>query len=359
MSTQATETQEQTSDLRELWDDYRRLLRVTTTRYPYGVTPSEVVWTLNKARLIRYLPTQPVEQKHRTPLLLVFALMSRAYIIDLRVETSFVQYMANKGYDVYLLDWGSPGYEDRNLKFDDFVLDYMPRAIRKMKRVSGANEFSMLGWCIGAILSTCYAALRPDDGLKNLILLTAPLDFTDQDNTGGFGNWVKGGYIDPERIITAFGNMPADMLNAGAKMLKPVENYVSTYVRLLDNIGNEKLVEGWHAMNTWVEDPIPMPGAVFRQLINDLFLGNKLVKGTWQLKGETVHLENIRANLINIIADADHITPPCESENLIPRFGSKDKNMVKMKAGHIGIMLSGNAPRVTWPLLEGWLRERD
>ena len=43
----------------------------------------------------------------------------------------------------------------------------------------------MLGWCLGALISTLYAALRPDDGLKNLILLTAPLDFTDK-KAGGF-----------------------------------------------------------------------------------------------------------------------------------------------------------------------------
>jgi polyhydroxyalkanoate synthase len=354
-----TKAQEQKSELAELWDNYKTLMRVTTTRYPHGQTPSQVVWTMNKAKLIRYLPTEPVEKKHRTPLLLIFALMSRAYIIDLRPETSFVRYMANKGYDVYLLDWGSPGYEDRNLQFDDFVLDYMPRAIRKMKEVSGSNDFSMLGWCIGAILSTCYAALRPDDGIKNLVLLTAPLDFTDLKGTGGFGNWVQKDYIDPERIITAFGNMPADMLNSGAKMLKPVENYLGSYVRLLENIGNPKFVESWHAMNTWVEDPIPMSGGVFRQLINEIFRGNNLVKGTLQMKGETVHLENIRANLLNLIAEADHITPQCESENLLPRFGSNDKQMIKLKAGHIGIMLSGAAPRVTWPLIEGWLGERD
>lgn len=358
MSTTTAAAPEQ-KGLMELWDNYQTLLRVATTNYPHSQTPSEVVWTLNKSRLIHYLPTEPVEQKHRTPLILVFALMSRAYIIDLRPDVSFVRYMANKGYDVYLLDWGSPGYEDRNLKFDDFTLNYLPRAIRKMKEHSGSKEFSMLGWCIGAILATSYAALRPNDGLKNLILLTAPLDFTDLEGTGGFGKWVKGDSINPERIITAFGNMPADMLNSGAKMLKPVDNYLRTYINVLDNIGDPKFVEGWHAMDTWIEDPIPMSGAVFRQLINDIFRGNKLVQGKLQMKGETIHLENIRANLLNLIAEADHITPSCESENLLPRFGSTDKQMVKLKTGHIGIMLSGQAIKTTWPLIDRWLTERD
>ena len=86
----------------------------------------------------------------------------------------------DSGFDIYLLDWGAPGLEDKHLKFDDYTLEYMPRAIRKVKALSGSEEFSMLGWCIGAILTTIYASLRPDDGLRNLILLTAPLDFSNE-----------------------------------------------------------------------------------------------------------------------------------------------------------------------------------
>ena len=357
MMTTTTQPDTEKSEIARLWENWETLRHVTTTRYPVGQTPHEVVWTLNKARLIRYLPTHPATRKHRTPFLLVFALMSRAYILDLRPGASFVEYMANHGYDVYLLDWGEPGYEDRNLKFDDYVLDYLPRAIRKMKEVSGEEEFSMLGWCIGAILATCYAALRPNDGLRNLILLTAPLDFTNQ-NMGGFAKWVRGDYLDVESVISAFGNMPPEMLDSGAKTLKPVENYISNYVRLLDNLDNPKVVDSWHAMDTWVNDPIPMPGGVFRQLVNDFFRGNKLVQGTLTMRGEHVNLGNVRANLLNFIAEQDHITPPCESENTLPLFGSKDKEIERIKGGHIGLMLSSTANRITWPRIESWLRAR-
>ena len=151
--------------------------RLMTTKAAIGQTPKELVWTLNKAKLYRYVPVMPTEDRHRVPLLLIFALMNRPTIMDLRPGHSFVEYMLNKGYDMYLLDWGTPGPEDKNLKFDDYTLDYIPRAVRKVKAISGSKEFSMLGWCIGAILTTIYAALRPDDGLRNLLLLTAPLDF--------------------------------------------------------------------------------------------------------------------------------------------------------------------------------------
>src|SRR5271157_4968662 len=155
----------------------RRASKVLTTKAQIAQTPKEQIWALNKTKLYRYIPVVPTEQRHPIPLLLVFALMNRPSILDLRPGHSFVEFMVSQGYDVYLLDWGAPGPEDQNLKFDDYALDYIPRAIRKVKAISGTEEFSMLGWCIGAILTTIYASMLPNEGLRNLILLTAPLDF--------------------------------------------------------------------------------------------------------------------------------------------------------------------------------------
>jgi polyhydroxyalkanoate synthase len=345
------------ADPGKMEESYRTLMRVSTSKAPIGQTPKQVVWTLNKARLYRYTPVVPAERRHPVPLLLVFALMNRAAILDLRPGHSFVEYMVKQGYDVYLLDWGVPGLEDRNLKFEDYVLEYMPRAIRKMKVVSGSREFSLLGWCIGAILTTMYAALRPGDGLRNLLLLTAPLDYSNRDAIS-FSRWVDKRYLDVDKILATFGNMPAEMIEYGAKALKPVENYIGNYLRLWDNLDNPKVVESWHAMNTWVSDNIPMAGGVFRQLIVDLYRGNKLMDGTMALRGEPVHLSRIRANLLNVIAEADHITPPCQSESIMSKVGSGDKELYRIPGGHIGMMAGSGAARHTWPHLESWLRER-
>ena len=218
-------------ELKRIEENTRTLIRVTTSRANVAQTPKQIIWTLNKTKLYRYIPVVPAEQRHKIPLFLVFALMNKPYILDLRPGNSFIEYMVKQGYDVYLLDWGAPGPEDKDLKFDDYVLDYLPRAIRKIKAVSGSNEFTMLGWCIGAILSTIYAALRPDDGIKNLILLTAPLDFSDK-KAGGFVRWVNDEAFDPDRIVATFGNVPGEMIDYGAKALKPVENYIGSYLTL-------------------------------------------------------------------------------------------------------------------------------
>ncbi len=333
------------------------LVKVTTTKAPIGQTPRQAIWTLNKATLYRYTPVVPAEQRHPVPLLLVFALMNKSTIMDLRPGNSFVEYMLQKGYDLYLLDWGVPGPEDSQNSLGDYALEYLPRAIRKLKTVSGSETFNLLGWCIGAMLSTLYASLRPAEGLRSLVLLTAPLDFTDKEKIP-LASMASEAHFDVDRVLQANGNMPAALIDYGAKMLKPVENFAGSYTRLLDNLDNDKIVDSWHAMNTWVSDAIPLPGAAFRQFIVDFYRGNKLVKGTLVVRGEKVDLGQLKANVLDVIGEDDHITPPCQSENILEKLGSTDKQILRVPGGHIGLMAGSAAAKGTWPKIEAWLAQR-
>lgn len=353
----ATDTTAALDQFAQMEETLTRLSKVLTTPAQIGLTPRELVWALNKTKLYRYVPVLPKEKRHPVPLLLVFALMNRPTILDLRPGHSFIEFMLNQGYDVYLVDWGSPGLEDKDLKFDDFVLDYLTRIVRKVKQVSGSEEFSMLGWCIGAILTTLYAAARPDDGLKNLILLTAPLDFSNREGIT-FKRWVDERYFDVEKVIAAFGNMPPEMLDYGAKALKPVDNWITNYLRMWDNVDNPQVMDAWHAMNTWVNDGVPMTAGVFRQLIVELYRKNALMNGTFKMRGEPVDLERIKANLLTVIAEADHITPPCQSGPIMDKVSSTDKELFRVKGGHIGIMAGSGASKTTWPHLNAWLGAR-
>ncbi len=331
--------------------------RLLNTDAEIAQTPKELIWTLNKAKLYRYVPVVPEEKRHRIPLLLVFAIMNRPYVLDLRPGHSFVEYMLRHGYDTYLLDWGIPGPEDKDLKFDDYTLGYLPRVIRKLKSVSGVEEFSMLGWCLGALISTLYASLRPGDGLKNLLLLTAPLDFADK-TAGGFTRWASNESFNPDQLVEVFGNIPGEFIDTGAKMLKPVENYVGSYVNLWDRIDDPAAAEAWHAMNTWVRDTIPMAGAAYRQLINEFYKKNRLMEGTLMIRGERVELARLTASVLNVIAEADHITPPCQSERIMDLIGSQDKEVFRVRGGHIGIMAGRGAEKNTWPHIDAWLAPR-
>jgi polyhydroxyalkanoate synthase len=343
--------------LRKISENSQTFNRLLSTDAKIAQTRKEVVWALNKAKLYRYVPIVPEEKRHAIPLLLVFAIMNRPHVLDLRPGHSFVEYMLKHGYDLYLLDWGAPGPEDRNLTFDDYTLEYLPRAIRKLQRVAGLKTFNMLGWCLGALISTMYSSLRPNDGLKSLILLTAPLDFTDR-TAGGFARWTSSPAFIPEKLVDRFGNVPGEVIDYGAKALKPVENFIGNYLNLWENIENPKVVEAWHSMNTWVRDTIPMAGGTYRQLINDFYKHNRLMEGTLVLRGERVDLAKLTASVLNVIAEADHITPPCQSEGVMTKIGSTDKTLFRVRGGHIGIMAGSGAEKNTWPQIEQWLAAR-
>jgi polyhydroxyalkanoate synthase len=345
------------AELEKIARNVRTFNRLVTTDAKIAQTPKEVIWTLNKAKLYRYVPVVPAERRHRRPLLLVFAIMNRPHVLDLRPGHSFVEYMVQRGYDVYLLDWGAPGPEDRNLNFGDYTLEYLPRAVRRVKAASGSDDFNILGWCLGALISTLYAALRPDDGLKSLVLLTAPLDFTDK-TAGGFARWTSAEAFHADKLVDTFGNVPGEMIDYGAKALKPVENFIGSYLNLWDHIDNPKVVEAWHAMNTWVRDIIPMAGGAYRQLVNEFYKENRLMEGTLVLRGERVDLGRLTAEMLNVIAEADHITPPCQSEGVMARIGSTDKEVFRVCGGHIGIMAGSGAEKTTWPHIEHWLAAR-
>jgi polyhydroxyalkanoate synthase len=322
-----------------------------------GQTPKEKIWSLNKTSLYHYYPQVPPERRHATPLLLVFALINRPYIFDLRPGNSFVEHMVREGYEVYLLDWGAPGPEDAHLSFDDYTLDYLPRAIRKMQTHSGSRDFSMLGWCIGATISTVYAASRPDDGLRNLVLLTAPLDFSDKD-AGPFNIWLKEEYYNVDALAKQMGIIPGEMIDWGSKMLKPVENFIGNYIKLWDNLDEPAIVESWQAMNTWVTDPVPFAGAAFRQWVVEFFRENRLMENKLMMRGQIVDVADIKANFLNVIADKDHIVPTCQSTSVMDRIGSDDKQLMAMPGGHIGMMAGSGARKRVWPQIDAWLAAR-
>jgi len=61
---------------------------------------------------------------------------------------------------------------------------------------------------------------------------------------------------------------------------------------------------------------------------------------------------------LTVIAEGDHITPPCQSETLLAKVGSRDKEVYRVHGGHIGIMAGNSAHKRTWPHIERWLAPR-
>jgi polyhydroxyalkanoate synthase len=321
---------------------------------PVGITPKDEVWSLNKTVLYRYRPTRPEAERHKTPLLLVYSLVNRPYIFDLRPGRSFVEYLLERGFDVFLLDWGSPGPEDRGVGIDDYVADYLPRAVRALRRAAKSDELHLIGYCLGAVQAVMYAALNPEVRLATLTLLTAPLDFAVAEKSA-FARWLGDATIDARRLVDASGNVPAEVVELGAKMLKPVENFVGTYAGLFDKLDDPKAVEGWQALNRWVHDGVPFAGEAFRQWTEDFVRENKLIAGRLSVRGRPVDLGQIRCPVLNVIAEHDHIVPPAQSLSVLDKIGSERKRLERIPAGHVGLMIGRSARYDLWPKIADFL----
>ncbi|MCP4425275.1 MAG: alpha/beta fold hydrolase [Chloroflexi bacterium] len=330
---------------------------VDSYNIPVGLTPRKKIWQLNKAKLYHYKSPKPAAERHPVPLLLVYALINRPFIFDLAPGRSFIEYMLEEGFDIYLLDWGEPGSEDKHILFDEYVTEYLSRAVRKMRRYSGAAEISMLGYCIGATLAVVYAAIYPEVPLRNLILLTAPIDFSNQ-SEGSMAVWLEEGRVDIDEIVNTMGNIPGEMIALWAKMLKPLENFLGSYVTLFKQMDNPTAVRGWQSINRWVEDVVPLAGGAFRQFVVEYLRGNELIRGQHEINGEPVKLSNINAALLNIVAQYDHLVSQSQSESVMEMVSSKDKEIRVIPSTHVGIMASRRAKYKLWPELAAWLSER-
>jgi polyhydroxyalkanoate synthase len=207
---------------------------------------------------------------------------------------------------------------------------------------------------MGGTMSAMYAALFPGKPLKNLILLTAPIDFT-ADTIGYYGLLTSEKYFNPDLLVEAFGNIPGELIDVGNRMVRPVANYIGTPITMWDRIMHDKPMETWLAMNKWVNDGVPFAGAAFKQWIREFYQQNKLVKGEIRLRGQRVDLSNITSPVLNIAGTKDHICMLPQAATTMRLISSQDKEFLVLDAGHVGLLTGGDAKKQLWPKLRDWL----
>jgi polyhydroxyalkanoate synthase len=316
-----------------------------------GPTPRQEIYRKNKSRLYRYESSR----RHRTPLLFVPNLgISRPYIFDLLPGGSFIEYMTRQGFDFYLLDWGVFGPEDNSLTVEDCVTRILPRMAKKVLASSGAQELSVLGYCMGAPLSACFLALYPEVPVKNFINMAGPIDFS---QAGLFSRWLDRKHFDVDRFVDALGQIPADLVRVGFKLLKPTMD-LTTGLNLWWNLWNDGYVKAFQALNRWANEYVPFPGEFFRQWVKDFYQENRLIRGELRLGGSPVRLQTIRCPLFVVGAKEDYIAPPGCVRALLDVVGSQDKEYVELRGGHISLIAGRGAAINCWPKVSNWLAPR-
>jgi polyhydroxyalkanoate synthase len=325
---------------------------LTTADAPIGQTPRDVVWTHRGTTLYRYRSSR---REHAIPVLLVFALINRPEIFDLRRGSSFVEFLLAEGFDVFLVDWGTPDEEDSEMGLAEFVCDELHWAARETLRAADEEELTLLGWCIGGTLCAIYCALHPAGAVRNAVLLTTPID----PSSSLYALWVGHDEFDVDLIAERYRAVPGGGIDFANKLMKPVTNYATTYRRLFQNILDGKDArESYQAMAKWVTDNPPFPSRAYREWITWMYKENRLVAGRLRLRDERVDLARIEQNLLVVTAGADHIAPPDGTVPLLDLVSSEDVTYFDRPGGHIGLMAGSKAKHEIWPELADWLRER-
>jgi len=319
-----------------------------------GMTPKDVVWRKNKAKLYRYI-SEKTGHKHRTPILFLYALINEAYILDLTPGMSLIEHLVDDGFDVYMLEWGKWAWEDRDLTIADLVFDYIAHAARKVCQFSRTDELSILGYCMGGTMASMYASLFPMPRIKNMVYLAAPFDFED---AGVASIWLKNPNFDVDKIVDTFKLVPSSFVDFGVKMFNPVNNFCGTYTRLWKMLDQGMPVHSWRVLNKWVNDNKDFPGGFYRQWIKEFYQENKLIKNEVILRGHRVNLSNIQSPVLVLGGTSDHIVLPEQSKALINLLPSEDKAYYEYPIGHGGLVFGDLAKKQVWPLISEWLGNR-
>jgi polyhydroxyalkanoate synthase subunit PhaC len=321
-----------------------------------GVTPKDVVWRRGRSQLWHYRNDPDVHGgvRYSPPLLLVFSLISRSYILDLTPGNSFVEQLLKAGFDVYLLDWGEPDERDAQNGLEDYVDDYIPAAIERMRELSGCDEINLFGYCFGGDLSLLYAAHHPDAPLRSLTVLATPVDFR---HMGPLADLFRVGGLEVDDVLDPHGNVPPQVVLRGFKTLTPTGE-ITRYVTLWERLWNDEYVAAYQAMTSWSDDHVPFPGEAARQTVRMLVRDNAMLTDRLGVGGDPVHLRDIRVPFLTVRADRDHIVPADASAPLIDLVGSDDKHELRLAAGHMGLVVGRTAAKTTVPTIIDFLRRR-
>jgi polyhydroxyalkanoate synthase len=313
-------------------------------------TPSEVIDMKGRFSLLHYKSEHPSE--HKTPLLVVYSLINRHYIMDLLPDVSVIKNLQRQGFDIYATDWGTPTSCDKDLSFETYAEEYVENAVEKIKEITGSDKVSLFGYCWGGLFALIYTATHQEN-VKNLILHATPVDI-DKDKTV-IENWTS--HLDADNLTDVFGNIPGWLLNLAFLIRNPMEAMLK-YPRYFSEPRSRDEIRQFFAIETWLYDSTPIIGAVYREIIDQVYRKNLLIKNQMKVGSDIINLKNITIPLLDIVGTRDDLVPPSASTAIINAIGSKDKKLIEFPTGHVGLCVSQVAHEKLWPEVGEWIAQR-
>jgi polyhydroxyalkanoate synthase len=302
-----------------------------------AVTPGSVVRENELMQLIQYAPT--TSKVHERPLVMIPPCINKFYILDLQPENSFVAYAVAQGHTVFMVSWRNVKEDLGARSWDDYLRNGPIEAIDTALAITGADQASTLGFCIGGTLLASAASVMKTNGedkIASMTLLTTMLDFS---QTGEIGLLVNeqavrsreqaignGGILHGKELAFVFSSLRANDL------IWPY--VVNSYLKGKGPPPFDLLY--------WNSDATNLPGPMFCWYVRHTYLQNDLrVPGRTMQCGVPVDLGEIDCPAYVYASRDDHIVPwqtAYESTRLL----GGDNRFVLGASGHIAGVV--NAP---------------
>ncbi len=275
-----------------------------------AVTPGKVVFQNHLIQLIQYAPLTPTV--HKTPLLILPPWINKFYVLDLRPKNSFVRYLVESGYTVFVVSWVNPTAKYALINFDDYMVDGAFAAMREVRRITSEPDINMVGYCIGGtLLASALAYLKaaptPPGDLPTVTSATYLVTLVDFAEPGDLGV-----FIDEEMISLAEDRMARQGFMDAASMstvfnLLRANDLVWSYVINNYLLGKEPVP---FDILYWNADSTNMPAVMQSYYLRKMYLENRLVKPNGLLmKDVPINLQRIDTPSYILSTRDDHIAP--------------------------------------------------
>lgn len=269
-----------------------------------AVTPGKVIYRNDLMEIIHYEPT--TEKQYARPLIVVPPWINKFYILDLKPENSFIRFVLDHGHAVFLLSWVNPDARHAGKTFDHYMQEGTLTALDVVRRVTGAKEVNILGFCIGGILTAAMLAWLAEGDEKpvaSATLLASMIDLTDAGEITVFidehqirslERHAAGGYLD--------GHYLADMFS----MLREKDliwNFVvNNYLMGRDPPPFDLLF--------WNSDATRLPAKMLSWYLRKIYLENGLVEpGFLEICSRKLDLTRVTTPTFSVATKEDHISP--------------------------------------------------
>jgi polyhydroxyalkanoate synthase len=316
---------------------------------PVAPTASDVVWAEGDVHVRRYRREGPARLD--PPVLVFLGLVGRSYVFDLWQGNSIVQLLIEAGFDTYVLDWGVPDEQDSENTLETYLLGYLPRAIRAVLAESGSEQVNLMTYCMGGTMALHALAAQPELPVRALVTMASPIDFS---QLGELIGALCEDRIPPDSLLDETGNVPGSVVRESFKSRKPTGDLVN-YANLWQNLWNDDYMEGYQAIGRRLHEHIPMPGALFKQVVAQWLQRNAFMTDSLRLGGRPAPLANLRMPVLAVIATRDDITTEPSTRPIVEVLTGTKVELMAVDAGHASLFSGRKAMKAVMPSVFEWL----